>query len=115
MQRSPRKGKKYRVTLPDGTKVDFGGEGYSDYTKHGDALRMREYVRRHGGVIPGETLALTDPSAVHRAMLRVTKSTKENWADPRTPGFWSRWALWSHPDIQQGFKTARLKARRSRS
>jgi hypothetical protein len=47
--------KKFRVTLGDGRKVDFGGRGYTDYTKHKDPLRMRRYVQRHGGnVVRGD-------------------------------------------------------------
>ena len=34
-------------------------------------------------------------------MLDVTKSDKENWSKTGfyTAGFWSRWLLWSQPDM----------------
>ena len=55
--------------------MDFGASGYSDYTVHKDAARMRRYlVRRHG---------------------------HENWtrSGVATAGFWSRWILWSEPSL----------------
>ena len=109
MQPSPRSGKKYRVVLKDGTVVDFGGKGYEDYTTHKDPLRMREYVRRHGGVIPKRVMAMKDPVLVHKEMLKVNRSTKENWSPSgsHTPGFWSRWLLWSHPDTKNAKRLVR--------
>ena len=41
LQKSPLFNKKYRVTFENGRVVDFGAKGYSDYTKHGNPLRMR--------------------------------------------------------------------------
>ena len=92
---SPKKNKKFRVQfVGTGKTVDFGAKGYSDYTIHKDPLRMRQYVRRHGGKnIPSDT------GAVQNKMLNVKKSNKENWADPHTAGFWSRWLLWSFPNL----------------
>jgi hypothetical protein len=103
--------KKYRVELADGSVVSFGAKGYEDYTTHKDPIRMRSYVVRHGGVVPKRVLALEDPSEVHGAMLNVAKSTRENWSmsGVRTPGFWSRWLLWSHPDIGQAERMIRKK------
>ena len=60
--------------LPDGTKVRFGRSGYSDYTIHKDPVRMQRYLARH--------------------------SARENWRDPKTAGFWSRWLLWSEPSLR---------------
>ena len=100
LTKSPRANKKFRVQFVDtGKTVDFGAEGYSDYTIHKDPLRMREYVRRHGGQIPKWVLGYDNPQGVQVAMTRVKKSTKENWADPHTAGFWSRWLLWSFPNL----------------
>lgn len=82
LAKSPNPEKKWRVTLPGGKKVDFGARGMSDYTKHGDRERMKLYVKRHGGVMP-----------------RGDRSTRERWNDPTTPGFWSRWLLWSKPSL----------------
>ena len=70
---SPRKGKKWRATLDDGAVVDFGARGYEDYTMHRDAARKEAYLRRH--------------------------RAREDWTDPRTAGFWSRWLLWGEPSL----------------
>jgi len=82
LRKSPKYEKKWRVTLPGGKSVDFGSRGMSDYTMHKDSHRMKLYVRRHGGVMP-----------------RGERSTREKWNDPTTPGFWSRWLLWSRPNL----------------
>lgn len=78
LEKSPRVQKKWRASFPDGTHVDFGAQGYSDYTIHGDPRRMRRYVDRHAR--GGETW------------------TKDGL---RTPGFWARWLLWSRPSIEE--------------
>jgi hypothetical protein len=65
--------KKYQVVLANGKTVKFGARGYSDYTVHKDPKRMQRYLTRH--------------------------RSRENWNDPKTPGFWSRWLLWSSPTL----------------
>jgi hypothetical protein len=105
LTKSPLKTKKFRITdAQTGKKVDFGAKGYSDYTVHKDPFRMREYVRRHGGKIPRGVWVSASPQNVQNAMLRVKKSAKESWTDPDTPGFWSRWLLWSFPDQKKAIK-----------
>lgn len=96
LHKSPKSDKKYRVTLPNGRSVDFGGKGYSDYTIHKNPLRMRLYVQRHGGTVPPPT------GDVQNNLLKVTKSNKEDWslAGVNTAGFWSRWLLWSYPSME---------------
>jgi hypothetical protein len=66
---------KFTAVFPDGSKVHFGRQGYSDYTKHKDRLRMERYLTRH--------------------------RARENWtrSGGKTPGFWSRWLLWSSPSL----------------
>jgi len=95
LRKSPKSNKKYRVTLPSGSHVDFGGKGYSDYTIHKNPLRMRLYVQRHGGSVPPPT------GNVQTKLLKVTKSNKEDWSlkGVNTAGFWSRWLLWSYPSM----------------
>lgn len=68
---------KFVAVFPDGHRVRFGREGYSDYTLHKDPERMRRYLARH--------------------------RAREDWSrsGARTPGFWSRWLLWSKPTLQQ--------------
>ena len=89
---SPRK---FKAVFPDGKTVRFGLRGYSDYTLHKDPVRMKRYVTRHGGILP------KDVKATARDMLRVRRSSKENWTRQgvRTAGFWSRWMLWSSPSL----------------
>ena len=108
--KSPDRKKKFRATLENGRTVDFGASGYSDYTKHKNPLRMRSYVSRHGGKIPKNTMIQKIPAKVHTLMLNVTRSSKENWnkSGIESAGFWSRWFLWSFPDIE-GVKLFMLK------
>lgn len=65
--------KKYQVTVGD-KSIKFGARGYSNFTVHKDPLRMQRYLIRH--------------------------KKRENWSDPTTPGFWSRWLLWSEPTLK---------------
>ena len=92
---SPKHDKKFRVTFDDGDSVDFGAKGYSNYTKHGDATRMRSYVRRHGGEIPSKLEKTMDTRRIQTEMLTVDSSSTEDWSRSgiRTAGFWSRWLL----------------------
>jgi hypothetical protein len=66
---------KFMAVFPDGHKVHFGRQGYSDYTKHKDKERMERYLTRH--------------------------RRRENWtrSGAKTAGFWSRWLLWSSPSL----------------
>lgn len=103
--KSPKKKKKWRaiVERADGTTrtVDFGASKMDDYTTHYDAHRMARYVARHGG--QGVNLEATkrhSPHRVHRDMSRVTRSDRESWNDPETPGYWSRWYLWNEPSLR---------------
>jgi len=67
---------KFTATFPDGGKVHFGRQGYSDYTIHKDRERMKRYLVRH--------------------------TRRENWkrSGAKTAGFWSRWLLWSKPSLE---------------
>ena len=80
LKKSPNPLKKFRATFENGKHVDFGARGYSDYTIHKDPERMRRYMIRH--------------------------QKRENWGSSgvHTPGFWSRWLLWSKPSMQEAKK-----------
>jgi len=78
LSKSPNAKKKYRVVLPNGEHVDFGASGYEDYTTHKDPDRKDRYLARH--------------------------AKNENWNDPFTAGFWSRWLLWNKPSIEESIK-----------
>ena len=99
--RSPDSKKKFRAILENGKTVDFGARGYSDYTKHKTPSRMRSYVLRHGGQIPKRIIAERDPNQIQKLMLDVNRSDKEDWkmSGINRAGFWSRWYLWSFPNI----------------
>ncbi len=43
---SPIKNKKYRITLPDGTKIDYGAFGMEDYLIHKDKKRRELFHKR---------------------------------------------------------------------
>mgnify|MGYP003337894274 CR=1 FL=1 len=53
--------------------IKFGSYGMSDYTQHkNDAMKMN-YINRH--------------------------KARENWNNPLSAGFWSRWILWNKKDL----------------
>jgi len=83
LTKSPKKDKKFRVTLPNGRTINFGAKGYSNYTIHKDAARMKRYLTRH-------------------------RST-ENWTKPNSAGFWARWVLWSEPSLQAAIRRTEKK------
>ena len=89
IRKSPKLEKKWRATFTEGVSsrsVDFGQKGYSDYTKHKDALRMTRYLMRH-------------------------RRMRENWgfSGRYSAGFWSRWLLWSKPSLQGALSVVRRK------
>jgi len=80
---------KFKAIFPEGKTVHFGAKGYSDYTMHKDSVRMKRYVTRH--------------------------RRRENWgrSGQYTPGFWSRWLLWSRPTMNGALaRTQRVLGRR---
>lgn len=76
--KSPKKEKKLRIKTPEGKNIDFGSKGYSDYTIHKDYDRMKRYEARH--------------------------KKNEDWRNPYTAGFWSKWILWNLPDLKKSIK-----------
>lgn len=76
LTRSPLAAKKFRVLFENGTHIDFGAKGYSDYTMHKDPDRKKRYIIRH--------------------------QKKEMWGAQgmHTAGFWSRWLLWEKPSLE---------------
>ena len=71
---------KFMAVFPEGPAVRFGRKGYSDYTIHKNAERMKRYITRH--------------------------VKRENWtrAGAKTAGFWSRWLLWSKPSFRAAIR-----------
>jgi hypothetical protein len=65
--------KKYSITFLNDTgkikTLNFGSTPYDDFLTHHDLSRVERYDKRH--------------------------QKRENWSDPHTRGFWSKWLLWS--------------------
>lgn len=75
--------KKYAVTIFDtkrGTSktIKFGAKGYEDYTIHKNDKRRLAYDKRH--------------------------SVREDWSNPLTAGFWSKWILWNKKTVNESIK-----------
>jgi len=66
-------GKKLEAVIDGKHTVAFGAKGYSDFTQHKDEDRKQRYIKRH--------------------------MKNEDWTDPLTAGFWSRYILWGKPSI----------------
>lgn len=99
--KSPSVAHKYRVTLPNHRFVDFGSRREYDYTDHQNSSVMRSQLIRRGAIVPEEVRLETDPAEIHREMLHITKSTKEDWEDIYSRNYWERWMLYSYPTINQ--------------
>lgn len=70
LTKSTRKNKKFRAFFPEKRKtVHFGDSRYDDYTMHKTPGRKASYLARH--------------------------KNRENWQNPFSAGFWSRWLLWN--------------------
>lgn len=85
LEPSKKTGKKWTITTPMGKLVHFGAKGYLDYTQHHDVDRKKNYIQRHSA------------------------TGKEQWDNPDTAGFWSRWLLWSEPTITEAINYIRKK------
>ena len=64
--------------FPSGKVVHFGAKGYTDYTINKDSAIKNQYIARH--------------------------SVNEDWKDPETPGFLSRWLLWNKTTLKEAIK-----------
>ena len=70
--------------VTDGKKVvPFGQKSASDYTLRKDKERQQRYIDRH--------------------------SKNENWNDPKTAGFWSRWLTWEKPTLKEAVSNINRK------
>lgn len=73
IKKSTLKNKKFDVFQDEKKITSFGAIGYEDYTMHNDDKRKANYIKRH--------------------------KSNEDWSDPTTAGFWSRWILWNKKTI----------------
>jgi len=78
LERSDKPNKKYLVTLntrDKSHKIYFGAKGSQDFTIHRNEKKRAAYIARH--------------------------QVNEDWSDPLTAGFWSRWILWNLPTVNE--------------
>jgi hypothetical protein len=83
---SDRKGKKYKVIIEDDGRnhtIHFGASGYSDFTITKSEAKKSAYIARH--------------------------SVTEDWNNPLTAGFWSRWLLWNKSTIRESLADIRKR------
>ena len=88
--RSDQPDKKFKVVLEGDAgrskTIHFGDSASKDFTSHNPLERderKRLYLARH----------------------RAT----ENWNDPETAGFWSRWILWNKPTIAGSLRDVKAR------
>ncbi len=109
LKKSSKPNKKFSVTVGKKT-IHFGQRGAEDFTIHKDAVRMVSYVRRHSYCKKGSPQCKWFDAVVSKGNIVSTmrsnahakKSLRESWGKDgiATPGFWSRWLLWSHPTLE---------------
>ena len=78
LSKSDKPDKKYSVLVVNNKMIYFGDAAYQDYTQHNDLHRKELYLTRH--------------------------ASREDWNDPLTAGFWSRWLLWNKKTISKSVK-----------
>ena len=101
LQPSPSVNHRYRVTLPNKRSIDFGERGVQYYPDHGNARIMRAQLLRKGAVIPKELRIERDPGEIHRGMMKINESTKEDWEDFFRVEYWERWILHTHTSVNK--------------
>ena len=101
LQPSPSITHKYRVTLPSKRVIDFGERGVQYYPDHGNPRIMRAQLLRKGAIIPKELRIERNQSQIHREMLQIKESSKEDWEDFFRDEYWERWLLYTYPDINK--------------
>ena len=67
-------------------KVHFGGIGYKDYT-----IYYKEKGKDYADKMK------------HSYLSRHSKNG-ENWNNPTTAGYYSRWVLWNLPNVEESWK-----------
>ena len=101
IQPSPTVTHKLRVILPNKRSIDFGERGVQYYPDHGNPRIMRAQLLRKGAIIPKELRIERDQSQIHREMLQIKESSKEDWEDFFRDEYWERWLLYTYPDINK--------------
>ena len=81
--RSHLKSKKYNAVIDGKITIPFGQKGASDYTIHKDEARKERYLKRH--------------------------RANENWSNPKSAGFYSRWITWEKPSLAEAVANTNRK------
>lgn len=92
---------RFRITLPSHRTIDFGREGVKYYIDHGNPRLMRAQLLRKGAIIPKKLRIERDQYEIHREMLKITESSKEDWEDYFRADFWERWMLYTYSDVNK--------------
>lgn len=75
--------KKFDVKIQNKV-ISFGAQGYQDFiTSKGDESKKENYIKRH--------------------------QKNEDWSNPLTAGFWSRWMLWNKRSLAESAKDIEKK------
>ena len=83
LKKSTVKGKKYDAVIDGKKTVSSGATGYSDFTKHKDEDRKKNYIARH--------------------------KPNQDWKDHTTAGFWAKNILWNKPTIEASVRDTNKK------
>lgn len=80
-------GKKFKIVFYDNMRnkiktIQFGAEGYTDFTRGATLQQKMHYLQRH---------------------------ENENWSDYMTAGACSRWILWNLKSVSASYKNYRDK------
>ena len=70
--------KKIEARIDGRKSIHFGAKGASDFTIHKDPERKQRYIDRH--------------------------SKNEDWNNPLSAGFYSRWLLWNRPTLEDSIR-----------
>ena len=81
------KNKKFDAVINNNKTIPFGQAGASDFTKHKNEERKNRYIDRH--------------------------KKNENWNNPYTAGFYSRWITWNKPTLTESIKDTNRRFKNS--
>jgi len=75
--------KKFDAIIDNKKTIRFGNSNYQDFTQHRNEKRKDNYISRH--------------------------RKNEDWRDPTTAGFYSRWITWNKPTITESINDTNRK------
>ena len=102
MIKSDKPEKKYKVIVSDGNTLKtiyFGSSMYEDYT-----TMHKNDTRRERTSMPSPACETALCCRVRKKLYIDRHKSKEDWNNPFTAGFWSRWILWNKKTILASIK-----------